>query len=81
MGIWNRGGWEGVEEGEVSLRVTCDQGGRDPITARRVSKQVKGNRKGSKGESARGSKIARGLRRVYRKPVYVYIIMSNVECR
>ncbi len=27
--------WEGVEEGEVSLR---DQGVRDPVTARRVSK-------------------------------------------
>jgi hypothetical protein len=26
----------GVEEGEVSLRVTWDQGGRDPITPRRV---------------------------------------------
>jgi hypothetical protein len=27
-----------VEKGEVSLQVTGDQGGRDPITARRVSK-------------------------------------------
>jgi hypothetical protein len=30
--------WGGVEEGEVSLRVTWDQGGQDPITPRRVSK-------------------------------------------
>jgi hypothetical protein len=28
--------WGGVEKGEVSLRVSWDQGGRDPITARRV---------------------------------------------
>ncbi len=31
-------GWGGVEKGEVSSRVTWDQGGRDPITPRRVSK-------------------------------------------
>jgi hypothetical protein len=30
--------WGGVEKGEVSSRVTWDQGGQDPITARRVSK-------------------------------------------
>jgi hypothetical protein len=35
--------WGGVikgrgEKGEVSLRVTRDRGGRDPITPRRVSK-------------------------------------------
>jgi hypothetical protein len=38
LGIWNGEGWEGVEKGEVSSRVSWDQGGRDPITARRVSK-------------------------------------------
>ncbi len=32
------GNGEGVEEGEVSLRVPLDQGVRHPITARRVSK-------------------------------------------
>ncbi len=30
--------WGGVEKGEVSSRVTWDQGGQDPITTRRVSK-------------------------------------------
>ncbi len=30
--------WGGVEKGEVSSRVTWVQGGRDPITPRRVSK-------------------------------------------
>jgi hypothetical protein len=30
--------WGGVEKGEVSSRVTWDQGGRDPIMPRRVSK-------------------------------------------
>jgi hypothetical protein len=38
LGIWNGEGWGGVEEGEFSSRVTWDQGGRDPITPRRVSK-------------------------------------------
>jgi hypothetical protein len=32
------GNGEGLRKGEVSLRVTWDRGGRDPITARRVSK-------------------------------------------
>ncbi len=51
-GCWEfgmRGEWGGVEEGEVSLRVTWDQGGRDPITPRRVSKLVKGNGREAKG--------------------------------
>ncbi len=30
--------WGGDGKGEISLRATWDQGGRDPITARRVSK-------------------------------------------
>ncbi len=41
LGYWEFGmgrGWGGVEKGEVSSRVTWDQGGRDPITLRRVSK-------------------------------------------
>jgi hypothetical protein len=33
--------WGGDGKGEVSLRVTWGQGGRDPITLRRVSKKVK----------------------------------------
>jgi hypothetical protein len=32
------GEWGGVEKGEVSSRVTWDQGGQDPIVPRRVSK-------------------------------------------
>jgi hypothetical protein len=36
----------------------------DPVTARRVSKYVKGTKKGDKRESARGTK-ARGLRHIY----------------
>ncbi len=30
--------WGGDGDGEISLRATWDQGGRDPITSRRVSK-------------------------------------------
>ncbi len=30
--------WGGDGDGEISLRATWDQGGRDPITPRRVSK-------------------------------------------
>ncbi len=43
--------WERVEEGEVSLRVTGDQGGR--ILSQQGGFQVS---KGDKGESARGVK-------------------------
>ncbi len=35
---------------------------------------MKGNRKGSKGK-----KRARGLRHVYREPVYVYIIVTRMN--
>ncbi len=41
LGYWEFGmrrEWGGVEKGEVSLRITWDQGGRDPIMPRRVSK-------------------------------------------
>jgi hypothetical protein len=41
LGHWEFGmgrEWGGVEKGEVSLRVTWYQGGRDPITPRRVFK-------------------------------------------
>jgi hypothetical protein len=65
--------WGGAEEGEVSLQVTWDQGGRDPIMPRRVSKYIsKGEWKGSKKELARGEK-ARGLRHNICQPVYKYI--------
>ncbi len=32
--------WGGDGNGEISLRATWDQGGRDPITARRVPSTV-----------------------------------------
>ncbi len=54
--------WGGVEKGEVSSRVTWDQGGRDPITARRGSKYIKESREGCKEGIGKGSKKARGLR-------------------
>jgi hypothetical protein len=41
LGYWEFGmgrDWGGVEKGEVSLQATWDQGGRDPITPRKVSK-------------------------------------------
>ncbi len=42
LGFWNGEGmgrgWGGDGNGEISLRATWDQGGWDPITARRVSK-------------------------------------------
>jgi hypothetical protein len=41
QGYWEFGmgrEWGGDGKGEVSLRVTWGQGGRDPITPRRVSK-------------------------------------------
>jgi hypothetical protein len=38
LGIWSGEGWGGVEKGEVSSQVTWNQGGRDPIRSRRVSK-------------------------------------------
>ncbi len=50
------GGWGGIEKGEFSSRVTWDQGGGDPITPRRVSKKVKGSRKGCREGIGKGSK-------------------------
>jgi hypothetical protein len=47
--------WGGDGNGEISLRATWDQGGRDPITARRVpskEREMKGGQKGMrKGKS------------------------------
>jgi hypothetical protein len=56
LGIWNGEGWGGIEKGEFSSRVTWDQGGQDPIMPRRVSKSVKGSRKGCKEGIGKGSK-------------------------
>jgi hypothetical protein len=64
--------WGGDEEGEVSLRVTWGQGGRDRITPKegfQVSKREwKGNNKGL----ARGVKT-RGLRHNYVVNLYTCI--------
>jgi hypothetical protein len=49
-------GWGGDEDGEISLRATWDQGGRDPITSRRVSKKVKENGREAKGNQKREAK-------------------------
>jgi hypothetical protein len=57
-------GWGGDGDEEISLPATWNQGGRDPITARRVTKEVKGNRRKAKGNQQGGSKKARGLRHV-----------------
>ncbi len=58
LGIWNgeRMGrdWGGDEKGEVSLRVTWDQGGRDRITPKEGFQVSKRERKESNGELARG---------------------------
>jgi hypothetical protein len=70
-------GWGGVEKREVSSRVTWDQGGRDPIMPRRVSKLVKGSRKGCKKGIGKGSKT-RGLRHDY-IIVNLYICMRGAR--
>jgi hypothetical protein len=54
-------GLGGDEKGEVSLRVTWDQGGRDRITPKEGFQVSKRERKESNGELARGVKT-RGLR-------------------
>ncbi len=55
--------WERVEEGEVSLQVTWTEV--DGSCHSKEGFQVsKGDKKGSKGKSARGSRIARGLRHI-----------------
>jgi hypothetical protein len=59
LGYWEFGmGRErgGVEEGEVSLRVTWDQGGRDPYHAKEGFQVSKRERKESNRELARGVK-------------------------
>jgi hypothetical protein len=50
-------GWGVDGNGEISLRATWDQGGRDPITPKKEGFQVSKEKwKRSKGESERGSK-------------------------
>jgi hypothetical protein len=53
--------WEGDEKGEVSLRATWGQGGRDRITPKEGFQVNKREWKGSNEELARGVKT-RGLR-------------------
>ncbi len=53
--------WGGDGNGEISLRATWDQGGRDPITSRRVFQVSKGNGREAKGNQ-KGKQKARGLR-------------------
>jgi hypothetical protein len=45
--------WGGGENGEVSSRVTYDQGGWDRITPKEGFQVSKGERKGNNGELAR----------------------------
>jgi hypothetical protein len=74
------GNGEGDGNGEISLRATWDQGGRDPITPRRVSKKVKGNGREVKKESARGSKN-KGIVPCYVVNLYIcHNNCLNVEC-
>jgi hypothetical protein len=45
---------------KISLQATWDQGGRDPITSRRISKQVKGNGREVKGNQ-KGEAKSKGI--------------------
>ncbi len=56
--------WEGDEKGEVSLRVTWGQGGRDRITPKEGFQVSKREWKGSNKELSRGVKT-KGLRHSY----------------
>jgi hypothetical protein len=71
--------WGGDEKGEVSLRVTWGQGGRDRITPKEGFQVSKREWKGSKRESARGVKT-RGLRHNYVVNLYtctsIYVIVA-----
>ncbi len=64
--------WGGDEKGEVSLRVTWGQGGRDRITPKEGFQVSNGEWKGSNGESAREVKT-RGLRHYYVVNLYTCI--------
>jgi hypothetical protein len=70
--------WGGDGNGEISLRATWDQGGRDPITARRVPSTVsKGNERGAKRNEKREKQKARGLRHKYVvHSIFMYIVIA-----
>jgi hypothetical protein len=68
FGMWRE--WGGVEKGEVSLQVTWGQGGRDPITPRRV----KGNGRETKG-NWQGEQKQGDCATLYCQSVYMYIII------
>jgi hypothetical protein len=51
--------WGGDGNGEIRLRATWDQGGRDPITARKVPNKKRGNgREAKRKEKAESKGIA-----------------------
>jgi hypothetical protein len=65
--------WGGDGNGEISLRATWDQGGRDPITSRRISKYVKGNGREAKGNQ-KGEEKNKGSRHDCVVTIYKYIL-------
>ncbi len=79
LGIWNGEGmgrgWGGDGEGEVSLRATWDQGGRDRITPKKGFQVSKGKWKGEYQRTSKGSKKGELRHNVYCQSVYVYIII------
>jgi hypothetical protein len=72
LGIWNWEGWGGDGKGEVSLRVSWGQGGRDRITPKEGFQVSKGEWKRSNRESARGVKT-KGLH-------HNYVVVNNLIC-
>ncbi len=69
------GNGEGDEKGEVSLRVTWGQGGRDRITPKEGFQVSKREWKGSKKDLARGVKKKKGIApSLCCQSVYMYII-------
>jgi hypothetical protein len=66
--------WGGIEEGEVSLRVTWGEGGRDCITLKEgfqvSTREWKGNR-----ELARGVEKGELCITLYCQSMYMYIII------
>jgi hypothetical protein len=74
-------GWGGDEKGEVSLRITWGQGGRDRITPKEGFQVSKGERGESNGELARGAKTRELRYNVLPTCICVYNNCLNVECR
>jgi hypothetical protein len=66
--------WGGNGEGDVSLRATWGQGGRDRITPKEGFQVSKGNGRGVNKEPARGVKKGNCAIALYCQSVYVYII-------